>query len=176
MSAGMLVYDRMSRANHWVVALLVIGLLASGVALDMVLEGAAKAPVRNVHKAVGLLALGLGSWRVIWRLRQGFLAPLHHDWQARVAHWAHVILLVGIIAMPVSGVVMSYFGGHSIGFFGLFTIPGGPKVEWINGLAGTVHGVMGKVMIATVLLHVLGAVKHVVIDRDGTMARMTRGA
>ncbi|MGR3646809.1 MAG: cytochrome b, partial [Shimia sp.] len=130
------------------------------------------APVRNLHKAVGLAALGLGIWLVVWRLTQGFAAPLHHDWQARAAHWAHVILLVGIVVMPVSGVVMSYFGGHSIGFFGLFTIPGGPKIVVINEIAGTVHAVMGKVMIATVLLNVLGAIKHHVIDKDDTMKRM----
>lgn len=168
-------YDRVSRMNHWVVALLMIGLLASGVALDMFLEGPDARPVRNVHKAIGVVVLVLGFWRVGWRLVQGFVAPLHNDWQAKAAHWAHVILLVGIVVMPVSGVVMSYFGGHSIGVFGLFTIPGGPKIEWLNGLAGNVHGIMGKVMIATVLLHVVGAIKHVVIDRDGTMARMTRG-
>ncbi|WP_270729928.1 cytochrome b [Shimia sp. Alg240-R146] len=165
-------YDRVSRLNHWVVACLIIGLLASGLALDMVLEGAAKAPVRNVHKAVGLAVLVLGTWRVVWRLMQGFVAPLQHDWQVKAAHWAHVILLVGIVVMPVSGVVMSYFGGHSIGFFGLFTIPGGPKIVVINEIAGTLHAVMGKVMIATLLLHVLGAIKHHVLDKDDTLKRM----
>lgn len=169
-------YDRISRMNHWVVALLMIGLLASGVALDMFLEGAAKGPVRNVHKAVGVIVLGLGLWRVGYRLVQGFVAPLQHDWQGKAAHWAHVVLLIGIVVMPVSGVMMSYFGGHSIGVFGLFTIPAGEKVAWLNGLAGNVHGIMGKVMIATVLLHVVGVIKHVVIDRDGTMRRMVRGA
>ncbi|MCP4818094.1 MAG: cytochrome b [Shimia sp.] len=169
-------YDRVSRINHWVVALLMIGLLASGLALDMVLEGADARPVRNVHKAVGVIILVLGFWRVGYRLMQGFAAPLHNDWQAKAAHWAHVILLVGIVVMPVSGVVMSHYGGHAIDVFGLFTIPAGEKVAWLNGLAGNVHAVMGKVMIATVLLHVVGAIKHVVIDRDQTMARMTRGA
>ncbi|SFK57736.1 cytochrome b [Shimia haliotis] len=168
-------YDRVSRYNHWVVAVLMIGLLASGLALDMFLADAAKGPVRNVHKAVGVIVLVLGVWRVGWRLMQGFAAPLHKDWQAKAAHWAHVILLVGIVVMPVSGVVMSYFGGHSIGVFGLFTIPAGPKIAVLNEIGGAVHSVMGKVMIATVLLHVVGAIKHVVIDRDGTMARMTRG-
>ncbi|KPA22323.1 hypothetical protein shim_06010 [Shimia sp. SK013] len=165
-------YNWVSRVNHWVVALLIIGLLASGLALDLFLEGAQAAPVRNVHKAVGLAALVLGTWRVVWRLTQGFVAPLHHDWQAKAAHLAHVILLVGIVVMPVSGVMMSYFGGHSIVFFGLFTVSGGPKISALNDIAGTVHAGMGKVMIATVLLHVLGAIKHHVIDKDDTLKRM----
>lgn len=176
MAQELTTYDRVSRMNHWVVALLMIGLLGSGLALDLFLEGPDAAPVRNVHKAVGLLVLVVGFWRVGYRLIQGFIAPLQHDWQGKAAHWAHIVLLVGIVVMPVSGVVMSYSGGHAIGFFGLFSIPGGPKIEWLNALAGNVHGIMGKVMIATVLLHVAGAIKHVVIDRDGTMARMTRGS
>ncbi|SMP10880.1 cytochrome b [Shimia sagamensis] len=167
-------YDRMSRLNHWLVAVLMIGMLAGGIYMSQFLpRGPEKQTFMGIHKSIGLVVLILGSWRVYWRLRQGFLAAVQDGWQTKLAHWAHVILLVGIVVMPMSGVMMSYFGGREIGVFGLFAIPGGPEISALKSLGGAVHGIFAKLMIATVLLHILGALKHVVMDKDGTWSRMT---
>ena len=174
MRAEMTSYDRVSRINHWVVALLMIGMLIMGIYVFKIMpNGPDKGAMVGVHKSVGLLVLMLGSWRVAWRLRQGFLPSLHAGWQARLAHGVHSLLLAGIVVMPVSGLLMSYFGGRETGFFGLFTIPAGPKITLLNEIGHVAHGVFAMLMIASVLLHVLGAVKHAVMDRDGTMARIT---
>ncbi|MEP2531026.1 cytochrome b [Shimia sp.] len=167
-------YDRVSRINHWVVALLMIGMLILGIYVFKVLpRGPDKGALIGLHKSIGLLVLVLGSWRVAWRLKQGFLAALHSGWQEKLANLVHWVLLAGIVVMPLSGLAGSYFGGRATGFFGLFTIPAGPKIGWIDSLAHGVHGAFAMIMIAAILLHVLGALKHALIDRDATKARMT---
>ncbi|MGX9350614.1 cytochrome b [Shimia sp. W99] len=168
------VYDRVSRINHWGIALLMIAMLVMGIYVFKIMpDGPDKGALVGLHKSFGLLILMLGSWRVAWRLRQGFLPSLHGGWQARLAHVIHWLLLAGIVVMPVSGLLMSYFGGRETGFFGLFTIPAGPKIGLLNEIGHIAHGLFAMLMIAAVLLHVLGAVKHALMDRDSTMARMT---
>jgi polyisoprenoid-binding protein YceI len=51
-----------------------------------------------------------------------------------------------------------------------------PKSETFAALFGGAHWVFGKVMAVTIALHVLGALKHQIIDRDATLRRMLNGA
>ncbi|MGR3713744.1 MAG: cytochrome b [Shimia sp.] len=173
MAQQLTTYDRVSRLNHWVVALLMIGMLIFGFyVFRAVPSGPEKGALIGIHKAVGLIVLVLGSWRVVWRLRQGFVKSLQNGWQDKAAHLAHWVLLAGIVVMPVTGVVGSFFGGRAIDFFGVFTIPAVPKVEWLSGAAYQVHVIMAFALVATVIAHVAGAIKHHVFDKDDTMKRM----
>jgi polyisoprenoid-binding protein YceI len=56
------------------------------------------------------------------------------------------------------------------------TLPFVPQSEAVAGAAGAVHWVFTKVLGLAILLHIAGAVKHHVIDRDATLLRMLRGA
>jgi cytochrome b561 len=73
--------------------------------------------------------------------------------------------------MPLSGVLMALFAGRPI-VVGPLTIPGAPAVEWLAGLARDVHAVGGLVLTGLVALHVGAALKHHLVDRDGTLQRM----
>ena len=84
--------------------------------------------------------------------------------------------------MPLSGVLMSGFGGHGLQFFGLELMASNPdpanpaKVLPVHGAiadaAHQLHGILGNVIIAALILHVLGACKHHFLDKDGTLKRM----
>ena len=169
-------YDAISRLNHWILAFLMIGMLGFGLYLENgVAPGPEKGALMGTHKAIGVIVLLLGLWRVGWRLWQGFLpdASAMPKWQSVSAHLAHWVLMAGIIVMPASGVIGSVFGGRAVEVFGLFTIPAGPQIEWIKDLAYGVHGIFAPILIVTTLLHVAGALKHHFIDRDTTLRRMT---
>ncbi|WP_136661216.1 cytochrome b [Nitratireductor sp. XY-223] len=171
-------YDLISRFNHWVIALAMIGMLAFGTYIDdFVPRGQGQNALLQIHKAIGVLVLAFGLWRIGWRLARGFLEPAAPMpvWQDRIARLTHWVLIACIVLMPVSGMMTSLFGGHDIQVFGLFTIPGLPENKALSDVAGDAHGAIANVLIFFIALHAAGALKHHFMDRDATLVRMTSG-
>ena len=171
-------YDFISRFNHWIIALAVIGMLAFGIYIeDFVPRGPEQGALLQTHKAIGVAVLAYGLWRVGWRLARGFLEPAAPMpvWQDRIARVTHWVLIACIILMPVSGMTTSLLGGHDIHMFGLFVIPGFAENNAISEIASDVHGTIANVLIFFIMLHVAGALKHHFVDRDPTLVRMTSG-
>ncbi|MBP1807173.1 cytochrome b [Rubellimicrobium aerolatum] len=171
-------YGPVSRLNHWITAVVMLAMLGLGFTLAFVELGEARRPVMNLHKAVGTLFLALALWRVLWRLACGF--PPEPEglprWQSLAARATHWLLLAGILLMPLSGLLMSLFGGRPVDLFGLATIPALAESEAIAGAMNVVHGLAAYGVAALVVLHVAAALKHHLIDRDGVLARMAPGA
>lgn len=169
-----------TRLLHWLVALLMIGLLCVGFAMAT-FEIYALYPL---HKAVGVLALLLIVPRAVRRLLQGWPAPVRHypAWEHGLAVLMHWVLLLGTLLMPLSGLVMSAAGGHGVDVFGfeLFAAQPDParpgEVLPLNataaGIGHTLHWLAGYAVAAAVVLHVAGALKRHVLDKDRTLLRM----
>lgn len=168
-------YDALSKINHWTVAMLMIGMVVLGFyVFNFMPRGPDKGMLIGLHKSIGVLILVLGAWRVAYRLWQGFLPEVGTmpRWQGHLAKLIHFILLLSIVLMPVSGMIGSLFGGRDITVFGLFTIPSAPKTEWLSQLAYSVHETLALLLAAAVVLHIAGALKHHIIDKDSTLRRM----
>jgi cytochrome b561 len=173
-------YSFVDRANHWVVAVAVIGLLAAGWILFLgFLDRETAGNLRDMHKAIGVCVLAFGIWRVGYRLLKGFPESVGGvaTWQAMSARVAHYILLAGILIMPVSGLARGHFAGRGTDMFGLFTIPGATvENETLSELGSAVHFTAGLLVTLVLVLHILAALKHHFIDRDATLVRMLSGA
>ncbi len=74
--------------------------------------------------------------------------------------------------MPISGAVMSVAGGRALELFGIELIAAGEKTEWLQSAASFVHVNAVNLIIMVFALHVLGALKHQLVDKDGTLSRM----
>ena len=78
-----------------------------------------------------------------------------------------------MLAMPISGVfLMSLLGGRPINIYGLFTIPPIMDIEGIRPIGRQIHGLVAYTFLGLIGLHLLGALKHLLIDRDATVQRM----
>ncbi len=171
-------YGGLSRLNHWLGALLFSGMIIVGFVLSYdVLSREAAGPLRDLHKATGTLLLLFALWRVGWRMVQGFPPPVPGvpGWQelaARLVHWG---MLAALIVMPLSGVLMSLIGGRAIDMFGLFSIPAFAQDREAAGTLRQIHGYAAYSLAILIGLHILATLKHTVIDRDGTLARMLTG-
>jgi cytochrome b561 len=171
-------FDAISRFNHWIVAIAMIGMLGFGLYLENVdLARSVKGPLIGLHKSIGVAILIYGLWRVGYRLQQGFPAALGNapTWQEIAAKTVHWLLLASIVIMPLSGLMMSVFGGRPVNVFGVLMIPAIGDFPAIGKTAGAVHAIAGKLLIAVIGIHVLGVLKHRIFDRDATLSRMVTG-
>lgn len=173
-------FSHVTIALHWLVGLTIIGLLAVGVYM-------AETETYSLypwHKSFGFLIFFVVLLRVAWRIKNGWPTPVGQYSKieqilAKVVHW---VLIVGTVLMPLSGFLMSAFGGTGVEVFGIEVVarnadPNNPNEviahnKAIASFAHSLHHWLGEVLIAAVVLHVLGAIKHHVVDKDGTIRRM----
>ena len=156
-------YGAVSRFNHWAAAL---GFMAAlGLGLTMAYGGLARESIGGLmdwHKALGVFVLAFGLWRVGWRIVHGFTAetPDTPLWQRRVARAVHGLVLAAIVLMPLSGILMTLAGGRALDVWDVTLLPSIGRIEWLDALAGQVHGTLGLFITAVLALHILAAVKH----------------
>ena len=69
--------------------------------------------------------------------------------------------------------MMSSVAGYPPSFWRLFTLTTlVPVNENLSGLLSNVHTTCAWIMIVLIAIHILGALKHALIDRDDTLKRM----
>lgn len=161
-------------ALHWIVALIVIFSLVVGKLWLAPLANAEpfKLTLLSGHMISGLLVLALMVWRVIARLRGPNPAPVQSgsaliDFVAKVTHAALYLL---VIAMGISGMVLSQTAGlPGIVFGGVGELP----ESFASFPAKAVHEMLSGLLIALILLHLVAAIWHQVVKRDNLMARMS---
>ncbi|GFE48334.1 cytochrome b [Roseobacter cerasinus] len=171
-------YNFISRLNHWVAAIAMIGMLLFGLYLEYGdLAREARRPLIGIHRSIGVVVLIFGIWRVSWRIMQGFPTPVADmpRWQFRLSKGVHWSLLAGILIMPLSGIGFTVFRGRDVDVFGWFSIPGAAEIPWIVSLSSVLHQYVGLGLCAIVVLHIAAALKHHLVDRDPTLRRMISG-
>ncbi len=178
-------YGSVTRLFHWLTALLVItlipvALIANELPFETSEQLARKAWFFSLHKTLGVSVFFVALARIAWALSQPKPAPLHPDQKAEtfMAETAHWLLYGSLVLAPMSGWMHH---AATTGFAPIWWplgqgLPFIPKSEAIAALFGGAHWVLGKIMAVTIALHVLGAIKHQVIDRDATLRRMLNGA
>ena len=157
------------RLMHWLMAVAILGLIGSGwfmAGLDP--ETAPyKYEIYFWHKSFGVLALVLIVARILIRFSSKVpeLPAGLPSFEKVLAKLAHLSLYLLMIAVPLSGLIMSDLGGHAIPFFGLTTLP--DMLETNKELAGQLHSIhifIPYVLLGIIALHVLGALKHRFMD------------
>lgn len=158
---------------HWIVGLSFIGVFALG--LYMVNQPApGKYELYGIHKSVGFLILIAAVTRIAWRLKEGAIPALSPSSALleKLAKAIHGLLLLATLAMPISGVAMSVGGGRAVSIFAWEIIPEGEEIPWLGDAASAIHHMAVELIIVVLALHIAGALKHQLIDKDGTISRM----
>lgn len=168
-------YSGVAMLLHWVIAVLVIMNWRIAATAEH-LQGALKGEVYGYHKAWGILILTLTLARLAWRLthRPPELASTLKPWERLLAKTTHTLFYVLLIGLPLGGWLANSLIGKPIPFFGLFTIPALPvPTDAATGKAiFELHATGGTVLLLLIALHILGALKHTFLDRDGNLWRM----
>ena len=169
------VYHPIVRTLHWLIALLIFCCLAGGITAALLPKGDLRSDILFVHKSFGVAVLALVVVRILARIALG--TPAYAEALGRLTEMAagaaHLALYALMIAMPVSGWVMSSAAGREVSFFGLFTLPALVSPDKaLAGQANEAHEFFAWLIGAVIALHLLATLWHVHIKRDGVLTRM----
>lgn len=167
-------YGSIAKGFHWIIALLIITLLAVGIIMEDMAPSPDKWELYGLHKAFGVVAFVLILLRIVWKSLnpEPKLSADTPKWQ-QLASKANILSLYCLMFLiPFSGMSMSLLGGHPIDFFGLFAIDLFEKYPPIAGVAHEAHWILAYTMIALLGLHIAAALQHHFILKDNILKRM----
>lgn len=159
---------------HWLLALVIALQLGFGVYMADLPFSPARIQQFNWHKWAGITILALSALRLVWRLSSPPPPALAMPaWQARAASSTHALLYFLFFAIPLVGWAYSSASGFSVVLYGVWPLPDwvGKNAELASSLK-LLHKILAYSLAALVALHVAGALKHALIDRDGLLRRM----
>lgn len=160
---------------HWVIALLIIGMLVVGLTMINLPVGLEKLKLFGWHKEFGILILVLAIIRVIWWLMNIMpaLPSVMPYWQKLAARAVHFAFYIFMFAMPITGWLISSAAGLQVSVFGLITLPNliAPD-DSARILFAEIHKWLAYSLIAAICLHVGAALQHYFIDKDDVLQKM----
>ena len=159
---------------HWIIALLIIVAWPLGAYMHDLPLSPDKLKLYSYHKWIGITVLLLFVPRILWRITHRPPAALPMPaWQHKIAEGTHHLLYLLMFLVPLSGWLMSSAKGFQTVYFGVLPLPDLlAKNPELGDLLKEVHEVLNWALFILVGLHIAGALKHHVIDRDSTLRRM----
>lgn len=160
---------------HWASAVLIASAFALGAYMITLAFSPFKLQLFSYHKWVGVTVFLLALIRLGWR---SFNAPpplpeKMPSWEHAAARASHWVLYALMLAVPLTGWLMSSAHGFQTVFLGVFPIPDlVGKDKALAGRLELVHFAMNKALLAAIAVHVMAALKHHFIDRDDVLRRM----
>lgn len=168
-------YTKTAKSLHWLMAILLFGLLALGFYMQDLPLSPEKLKLYSWHKWAGVTAFLLVLARLGWRITHIPPAlPASMPKLAQLAaHAGHLALYGLMLAIPLSGWLMSSAKGFQTVWFGLLPIPDLlDKNKEIGDLLQTVHMGLNLLFVVTLAGHIGAALKHHFIDKDDILTRM----
>jgi len=162
------------RIIHWLMAIFIIGMLCSGFYMkSLPVSNEIKFSIYAIHKACGVTVFGLVVIRIFFRAFTR-VPPLPASFSRLIINASkavHFGLYSLMILMPLSGYVMSSASGRGIKYF--FHIP--LLISKNKGLASAangLHSILAYFIIFFIVLHILAALKHTLIDKQNIFKRI----
>jgi cytochrome b561 len=161
-------------ALHWISAVGVIALYLLGERMEEAAKGAAKTAAMNLHVSVGVLLFTFLVARLLWSVSQPAPSMLDRNRIFQMAaRTVQGLFLVMILVLLVTGPLAVWSTGRGLVVFDWFVLPSPiGRMPQLHELAEEVHGAATKLFWPLIVLHVAGALKHLIVDRDATLRRM----
>lgn len=168
-------YTRTAIALHWLTATLILITFVLGVYMHELTFSPFKLKLFSYHKWIGVTIFLLTLVRLAWRTTH--TPPPMPDtiplWQQRAADGVHLLLYALMLAIPVSGWLMSSAKGVPVVYLGLLQLPDlVNKDKALGEFLTMVHQAFVFGLMGLVGMHAAAALKHHFIDHDATLRRM----
>ncbi len=167
---------------HWLLAAALIGIFVLGSYMVDLPFSPQRLQLYSWHKWAGVVILLLSALRLVWRLTHrppalpAAIEQAMPRWQAVAHHATHHGLYLLFFAVPLIGWAYSSAAGFPIVLFGVLPLPDFvPVSPELAEFIKPWHELSAVAMLLLAGLHVAGALKHALIDRDGLLQRMWLG-
>ena len=176
-------YNAVAMTLHWVIAALIL----TNIGLAWYWDGltpSSRFGLTQIHKSIGITVLALSLVRLAWRFLRpppplpSTLAP----YEKLIASTVYVLFYLFMIGMPLSGWAMVSASKRKAFPTGVFGIPfpaippvanlPADQLHQAHELLVTTHELLAWAAYVLIALHVLAAFRHLLLLRDGVMARM----
>ena len=171
-------YTRTAMSLHWLIALMLFGMFAFGLYMVELPLSPQKLKFYSYHKWAGVTVFLLVLARLAWRIthRPPALPAGMPAWQVKAAKAGHHLLYLLMVIVPLSGWLMSSAKGFQTVWFGVLPLPDLlAKDEALGEALLLTHRLLNWFFMLVVAGHVVAALKHHFIDRDGLLSRMLPG-
>ncbi|AXK39353.1 cytochrome b [Crenobacter cavernae] len=161
---------------HWLMALLIISAFFLGLTVADMPLSPTKFKWIGWHKWLGVTVLGLLALRLLLRalLSAPALPESMSSHTKALAKLGHAALYALMLAVPLTGWLMSSAYGFPVVYLKLVALPDlVAKNKELGDALREVHVLLNWILAAAVAGHVLAALKHQLVDRDGLLARMS---
>ena len=168
-------YTGIAIGLHWLVAFAILGSFSVGLYMADLTLSPQKLKLYSWHKWAGVTIFLFVLLRLGWRVfhRPPDLPAGMPRWQRSAAEITHVLLYVLMVAIPLSGWLMSSAKGFQTVWFGVLPLPDLlDKNEGLGDALKQLHMVLNFCMAGLVVAHLGAALKHHFIDRDDVLIRM----
>jgi len=167
-------YSRQIRILHWLLAIMLIALFVAGTVMHNTADEGLKFAIVKIHAPLGLVAGLLLFARTYFAFTHARPEP-DPNWSAPIK-WGskiiHILLYVLPLALVGSGIgIMALSGLGEI----LQSSQTAPWPDMTNVAPASAHGLFAKLFLASMVLHIAGAVYHQAIVKDNLIARMMPG-
>ncbi len=178
-------YGGVTKTFHWLTALLILTLIPLGwyanqLPYETSDELTIKAWYFSLHKTLGVAAFFVALGRIIWAISQSKPGLLNAEkrmesFMAELVHW---LLYGALVIVPLSGWISHAAAAGYAPIWWPFGqgLPLVPQSTSVEHFFWAIHWVATKLLILSILLHIAGALKHHVVDRDATLRRMLPGS
>jgi cytochrome b561 len=168
-------YARPAIALHWLIAFIIFVAFPVGLYMVDLPLSPTKLRIFSYHKWAGVTVFLLALLRVLWHATHA-APPMPASmprWQQAAARATHLLLYVLLLAIPLSGWLMSSALGFQTVYFGVLPIPDLlAKNKPLGEQLEIVHMILNYAMAALVAMHVAAGLKHHFVDRDDVLTRM----
>lgn len=181
-------WGTLTRALHWISAIMVIGLLTHGWLMTHVVARENRLWNYATHGSIAVYFAVILLIRLFWRAGDGTprLPTGTPAWQIAASHGTHALLYLLMIGMVTTGYLMwsslpgridparaALWDFHLFGFKlpAVHAVPARDVSKfWENW-----HEFISHLLEIFVVLHIVAALWHQFVTRDNVMARMVRG-
>jgi len=169
-------YGLIAQLFHWSVVIMLIGLIVTNTLREGAPKGnEARLDWLNLHMSIGILLFLVVIARIAWARLVPPPAPVQAPaWSVFAARFAHVLLNLSTLLIPVFGYLRVASKGRAADFFGTAIPSITGDMHWLHELMEEVfHGEPMEIYLYTLVgLHILAALWHQYGRRDGVLERM----